>query len=55
MKLKNKVAPITCGAWGWGKTLALAMDQDGADIVVCDIDAKTLPATQAGIEAAWVR
>jgi len=55
MKLKNKVALITGGAQGLGKSIALAMAQEGADIVICDINSKTLPGAQAEIEATGVR
>jgi NAD(P)-dependent dehydrogenase (short-subunit alcohol dehydrogenase family) len=34
MKLKDKVASITGGAQGFGKAIALAMANEGADIVV---------------------
>jgi 3-oxoacyl-[acyl-carrier protein] reductase len=55
MKLKNKVALITGGAQGLGKAIALAMAQEGADVVICDINAKTLPVAQAEIEATGSR
>jgi 3-oxoacyl-[acyl-carrier protein] reductase len=42
MKLKDKVALITGGAQGLGKAIALAMAKEGAKIVICDINAKTL-------------
>ena len=55
MKLKDKVALITGGAQGLGKAIALAMAKAGADIVICDINAKTLPGAQAEIEATGTR
>jgi 3-oxoacyl-[acyl-carrier protein] reductase len=55
MKLKNKVALITGGAQGLGKAIALGMAREGAAIVICDINAKTLPGAQAEIEATGVR
>lgn len=55
MKLKNKVALITGGAQGLGKAIALAMAKEGADIVICDINAKTLPGARAEIEATGAR
>lgn len=44
MKLKDRVALITGGAQGLVKSIALAMATEGADIVICDINEKTLPA-----------
>jgi 3-oxoacyl-[acyl-carrier protein] reductase len=54
-KLSNRVAVITGGAQGLGKAIALAMANEGANIVICDINAKTLPDAQAEIEATGVR
>jgi 3-oxoacyl-[acyl-carrier protein] reductase len=54
-KLDNRVAVITGGAQGLGKSIALAMAKEGAAIVICDINAKTLPGAQAEIEATGVR
>ena len=42
MKLKDKVALITGGAQGLGKSIALAMAREGADIVICDINGTAL-------------
>ena len=50
-KLSDRVAVITGGAQGLGKAIALAMAEEGANIVICDINAKTLPSAQAEIEA----
>jgi NAD(P)-dependent dehydrogenase (short-subunit alcohol dehydrogenase family) len=49
--LKNKVALITGGAQGLGKAIALAMAREGANIVICDINASTLPVAQAEVKA----
>jgi 3-oxoacyl-[acyl-carrier protein] reductase len=54
MKLKGKVAWITGGAQGLGKAIALAMAKEGANIVICDINPKTLPEAQAAMEATGV-
>ena len=43
------------GLRGLGKAIALAMARDGADIVICDINPKTLPETEAEIVATGVR
>ena len=51
MKLKDKVALITGGAQGLGKSIALAMAKEGADIVICDINEATLPGAGKEIEA----
>jgi 3-oxoacyl-[acyl-carrier protein] reductase len=51
MKLKDKVALVTGGAQGLGKSIALAMAKEGADIIICDINEKTLPAAAKEIEA----
>ena len=51
MTLKNKVALVTGGAQGLGKAIALAMARDGADVVICDINPKTLPETEVEIVA----
>ena len=51
MKLQDKVALITGGAQGLGKSIALAMAREGANIVICDINPDTLPTAAAEIEA----
>jgi len=38
MKLSDRVAVITGGAQGLGKSIALAMAREGATIVICDIN-----------------
>jgi 3-oxoacyl-[acyl-carrier protein] reductase len=55
MKLKGKIALITGGAQGLGKAIALAMASEGADIVIGDINPKTLPEAKAEIESTGVR
>ena len=51
MKLQDKVALITGGAQGLGKSIALAMAREGANIVICDINPDTIPTAAAEIEA----
>ena len=55
MKLKGKIALITGGAQGLGKAIALAMASEGANIVIGDINPKTLPEIKAEIETTGVR
>jgi NAD(P)-dependent dehydrogenase (short-subunit alcohol dehydrogenase family) len=55
VKLANKVAVITGGAQGLGKAIALAMANEGAKVVICDINPKTLPEAQAAVEATGAR
>ena len=38
MLLENKVAIVTGGAKGMGRGIALKFAEEGADVVVCDID-----------------
>ena len=51
MKLKDKVALITGGAQGLGKSIALAMAREGANTVICDINEAALPDAAKEIEA----
>ena len=51
MKLKEKVALITGGASGIGRETALLFAQEGADVVVCDVDDRGGRETVALIEA----
>ncbi len=55
MKLKGKIALITGGAQGLGKAIALAMANEGANIVIGDINPKTFPEVKAEIESTGVR
>jgi 3-oxoacyl-[acyl-carrier protein] reductase len=54
MKLKNKVALVTGAAGGLGKAIAVAMAQEGASVVVCDINEQGLAATEKDIKALGV-
>ena len=46
-KPSDRVALINGGAQGLGKAIALAMANEGANIVICDINAKLLPDAHA--------
>jgi NAD(P)-dependent dehydrogenase (short-subunit alcohol dehydrogenase family) len=49
MRLKDKVAIITGGGRGIGRDIALAYAQEGAHVVVCDIDPATALTTAADL------
>ena len=60
MKLKDKVALITGGAQGLAKRIAIAMANERANIVICDIKEEGLARTvkeieQLGVQALGVR
>lgn len=47
--LKDKIAIVTGGAKGLGKAVAVALDAEGARVVVTDVDADGARATAAGL------
>jgi len=51
MRLKDKVAIITGGARGIGRSIAMLFAQEGADIAVCDLNLEAAQATCRDIEA----
>ncbi|MEC0370276.1 SDR family NAD(P)-dependent oxidoreductase [Paenibacillus chibensis] len=55
MRLEGKVALITGAGAGIGKTTALRFAQEGAKVVVTDINLESVKQTQAEIEAAGGR
>ena len=52
MKLKDKVAIVTGAASGMGQAIALRYAQEGAKVVVADINQKSLQDTASSIRAA---
>lgn len=50
ISLKDKRAFITGGAAGIGHAIALALREAGADVIVCDIDSKSLATLPGDIE-----
>ncbi len=55
MKLQGKVALVTGGARGIGREIAMLFAQEGADVVICDVNLEAAQATQKEIEAHGVR
>jgi 3-oxoacyl-[acyl-carrier protein] reductase len=53
--LAGRVALVTGVGPGLGRACAVALAQAGADVVICDIDAATLEATRAAVEAEGVQ
>jgi 3-oxoacyl-[acyl-carrier protein] reductase len=51
LRLEDKVAIVTGGAWGIGRAFCLGMAEEGAKIVASDIDLKTAEATVGEIVA----
>ncbi|MBI3967086.1 MAG: SDR family oxidoreductase [Chloroflexi bacterium] len=52
MRLANKVGIVTGAGRGIGRAIALGYAQEGAAVVVCDLDATTAAAVAAAIRAA---
>ncbi len=55
MKLKDKIAVVTGGNRGIGKSIALTLGQNGASLAICGINEATLKETASEIEKAGVR
>jgi len=51
MRLKDKVALVTGSARGIGREIALFFAREGADIILCDVNAELLAVAQKEIEA----
>ncbi|MBE9532394.1 MAG: SDR family NAD(P)-dependent oxidoreductase, partial [Proteobacteria bacterium] len=51
MRLKDKVALITGGAQGIGRSIAMSMANQGADIAIIDVDLESAERTAKEIEA----
>src|SRR3990172_3421531 len=49
-KLKDRVAIITAGGSGIGKGIALKLSQEGANIVIADLDIETAKAVSGEIK-----
>lgn len=54
MKLNNRVALVTGAAGGLGKALARRMGEDGARLVICDINDAALEMTRQEFEQAGI-
>ena len=51
MYLENKVAIVTGGAKGMGRGIALKFAEEGADVVVCDLDFAGAQGVAAEVQA----
>jgi len=50
MQLKEKVAIVTGGAQGIGRVICYTLAEDGANVVICDINEKAAQATAKGMK-----
>lgn len=53
--LQNKLALVTAAARGTGAAIAAALVQEGAQVIVSDIDSELGPMTAARLGASWLR
>jgi len=51
MRLKDKIAIVTGAARGIGKEIALSLANEGANVVICDVNEEALNEAKADIEA----
>lgn len=54
-RLQNKLALVTAAARGTGAAIAAALAQEGARVIVSDIDATLGPLTAQALGASWLR
>ena len=47
----GKVAVVTGAARGIGRTIALKLAQEGADVAICDLQAEWLAETASAVQA----
>ncbi|MFC1942861.1 SDR family NAD(P)-dependent oxidoreductase [Chloroflexota bacterium] len=55
MRLENKAAIVTGAGWGLGRAIALSLAQEGADVVVTDINIETAQKVAEQIKASGHR